>query len=62
MSNPTSITIQQNADGSYDLPAITLVPYVAPAPPPSPASGTEPAVGAPIATQDEWGAMNPQGS
>src|SRR5690348_12122836 len=36
MSNPTSITITQNADGSYDLPAITLVPYVAPVPPPSP--------------------------
>lgn len=28
--NPTTIVVQQNADGSYDIPAITLVPYVPP--------------------------------
>lgn len=36
MTNPTTISIAQNADGSYDLPAITLVPYAAPVPPPPP--------------------------
>ena len=58
MTNPTTIIIAQNADGSYDLPAITLVPYVAPvspppvspppppvSPPPPPPSGTD-AIGA----------------
>lgn len=36
MTSQTTIVVQQNADGSYDIPAITLVPYVAPVPPPSP--------------------------
>lgn len=31
-----------------------------PPPPPSPASGSEPAIGAPVATEEEWDAMNPK--
>lgn len=34
MSDP--IVVQQNPDGSYDIPAIILAPYVAPVAPPSP--------------------------
>ena len=46
MTNPTTIIIAQNADGSYDLPAITLVPYVAPVSPP-PVSPPPPPVSPP---------------
>lgn len=51
MTNATTIIIAQNADGSYDLPAITLVPYVAPVspppPPPPPVSPPPPPVSPP---------------
>lgn len=47
MTNPTTISIQQNPDGSYDLPAITLVPYVAPVAPAPPPPVSPPPVSPP---------------
>lgn len=63
MSNPTTIVVQQNADGTYDIPAITLVPYVPPTPvsppppPPPPPPVSPPSPPAPPPSADYAGAL-----
>jgi hypothetical protein len=62
----TTVQVQPPAyEVVYTAPATQQPPPVSPPPPPPPsdpppATGAEPAIGAPVATQEEWADMNPK--